>query len=818
MKKFIIKLLILVLIIQTSFNLIDMINNVSNAVTKIYVEKGSTTTITANSSDYTIEDTSIASATSDFTIKAQLGTTSSYNGDKVELSSCEYTWTDAGRGNGTYYATKGNLYLYLYYSRNNSYVNGTATSPLTVANNNGNFTIHYNSSDYLSFNTTNNYFTATNRTGTAVNLYRKTTNGETSSTEIPGYIKVTQIEEETNYLVVKENGGNYYVLYPVQKANNGNTNYSETGKIINKYEYTITGNEVGTTTMTIGDEEYTITVYGENEEIELEAGDEFTDKALIITQGSSYTLQENISGTVTWSSSNTSIATVSRNGQVTAASTGTTTIKATSGNVTYNIKVTVVPRLTTEYTYNTRIVNIHIDCDDETTLYYNLTYGTDFIEAHDGTRVYIQVPRSNGWGGFFGGDTTYNYINFFAVPDDGYALSYMSGWYAPIVEETQSEVQNGRGPYLISTTQNEDVTNATKATAVGTAYSMGAEGMFGYTADGTEDVTQTFTVRSEKLPKISQKIYSINGNNYKDGDVAHPGEEVIFEVTLSKGAYDYVVNYDGTLTNSLSGATFLGTSPTGTGTSTSQTVNINSKGSVSQKYYIKYTIPENETEDVTNTVTFNYESYGNPSTSNRTGYVNSNASYKADRTGNASTTVTVKQKVIQAKSYITLTKEIAGNMRETDKYFKFLVNIDGTSGESYTILGQDNTVIYNNSQISTSSTYTVGSTNYVYLKGGQTVIIGLSSDETTSEIPEGTTYSIIEQDAEDYATTISGIQGETKTTGNMTVGEINTVEFLNSKDAAALTGGVFEIAVYAIIFVSSILGANIVIRKKYKNR
>ena len=52
----------------------------------------------------------------------------------------------------------------------------------------------------------------------------------------------------------------------------------------------------------------------------------------------------------------------------------------------------------------------------------------------------------------------------------------------------------------------------------------------------------------------------------------------------------------------------------------------------------------------------------------------------------------------------------------------------------------------------------------------------------------------------------------------MTVGEINTVEFLNSKDAAALTGGVFEIAVYAIIFVSSILGANIVIRKKYKNR
>ena len=109
-------------------------------------------------------------------------------------------------------------------------------------------------------------------------------------------------------------------------------------------------------------------------------------------------------------------------------------------------------------------------------------------------------------------------------------------------------------------------------------------------------------------------------------------------------------------------------------------------------------------------------------------------------------------------------------MRETDKYFKFLVTINGTAGDTYRITGQDSTITYNNNQITTSSTYTVGSTNYVYLKGGQTVIIGLSSDETTSEIPEGTTYSIVEQDAEDYATTISGIQGETKTTGNMTVG------------------------------------------------
>ena len=212
MKKVFIKLLILVLIIQTSFNLIDMMFNDSKAATKIYIEEGQTTTIEAQSSNYSIDDTSIATATSEHIVKAQLGTSSSYDGNEVDLNTCEYTWSDAGRGDGTYYATKGNLYLYIYYARTGAYINGTATSPLTVNNNNGDFTIHYQTSDYLSFNTTNNYFYAANSTGTPVNLYRQAANGETSSAEIPGYVKVTQIVLGTNYLVVKQNGGTYYLL------------------------------------------------------------------------------------------------------------------------------------------------------------------------------------------------------------------------------------------------------------------------------------------------------------------------------------------------------------------------------------------------------------------------------------------------------------------------------------------------------------------------------------------------------------------------------------------------------------------------------
>ncbi len=800
MKKIFIRLLILVLIIQSSFNLIDMIYNVSNAATKIYIEKGQTSTITAQSSSFSIDDASIASATNEPIVKAQLGTSSSYNGDEVELSTCEYTLADAGRGNGTYYATKGNLYLYIYYSRN--YINGTATSPLTVDNNNGNMTIHYQTSDYLSFNTTNNYFYAANATGTPVNLYRQATNGETSSTEIPGYVKVSQIVEDTNYLVVKQNGGTYYLLYPVQKVNNGNTNYSETAKIINRYEYTITGVDVGETTMTIGDKEYEIIVYGEDEDIEIEPSDDFEDKALIITAGLSYTLQTNTNSTITWSSENTSIATVNNRGQVTAVAVGNTNIRATVGGVTYTIPVTVTERLATN-NYNYRTINVYVDSDDETTAYYNYSHNSDFIKAPNGTRVYIRVPRYSN-----------NYTNFYAAPDDGYALSYMSEWYAPIVEETESEVRSGNGPSIFSDTQSQYFSNTNMANAVAEAYSRGAEGMFGYST--YSNVTETLSIRSEKLPKISQKVYSVNGQEYQNGDTIYPGDTAIFEVTISKGAYDYIVNYDGTLTSNLNGTVFLGTSPTGTGTNTTQQVTISTADSHTEKYYIKYTIPNGTVGNVTNTVTFDYESNGRASNTNSTGAVDSTASYKTSRTGNASATITVTQPA--AKSYITITKEVAGNMRETDKYFKFLVTIDGTNGDTYTIVGQDSTITYNNSSVNTSNTYTVGSTNYIYLKGGQTVTIGLASNGTTSEIVEGTTYSIVEQDAEDYLTTISGIQGETKNTGNKTIGATNTVEFLNSKDAAAFTGTVFEYAIYVVIFTISLISIYVLFVRNIKKK
>ncbi len=526
----------------------------------------------------------------------------------------------------------------------------------------------------------------------------------------------------------------------------------------------------------------------------LEPDDKFIDKEIIITAGTSYTIKTNTNLGITWGvEDNTIVSSPQSSGRFSSYKAGTTTIRATIQGETYAIPVTVIPRLVTNSNYRT--LDMLIDSDSDTTVYYNYSYGEDFTEVNNGTRIVLQMPRKKPIG----------YANFFAVPSEGKALSYMSGWYAPIVEETEEEVRNNGGPYLFSTAQTDNTTATNRASGVSRAYSMGAEGMFGYIS--SSDASGTLKIRSEKLPEITQDVYSINGNRYQTGDIAHPGDTVVFALELSKEQYEYLVNYEGTLESNLTGAEFIGTSPNGTGTDESQSISINTSNQYSSTYYIKYIIPSNASGEITNTVTFNYKSYGDPSTTDVVGKVDSTASYKKNRQMSAIAKITIGPETEIRKSYITIKNKILGNMREPEKYFKFLVNINWTQGDTYRIFGQDSTITYNEQQINTSNTYTVGSTNYVYLKSNQTITIGVLSDGETFEIPEGVTYSVTEQDAEDYLTTIEGIQGETKSTGNLTIARTNnTVEFTNSKDAAALTGINFEfISYYIVIFASSVI-------------
>ncbi len=776
MKKRIIKLLILILIVQISFNLIDMIFKSTKGVNKIYVAEGGTYTLTASSSTYTLGDSSIASVsvgTPYSYTAAGLGTDSNYDEEEVSLEDCLYTFT---KYKSFYRILSGNIYMKPGKTSKVYYANSSGWANVTVSNSNGNFT--FKVSYYLYFNT-DNYITSSNSSST-FNLYKPIEAGETSSTEIPGYIKVTSITEGKEYLVVKQNGNNYYLLYPSTSTSN---NYAQTAKVKNVtgVDYTITGNTLGTTTLSIDGEQYEITVYDENTILEPDSN--FADKALTIGLGTTYKINTNISGFV-WSSNDTSIATVTSDGTVTPVSLGETTLLANLNGMKYEYRVRVINGASSGLK-----VDVLIDTDDETIPYYNPNFGNEFYELVDGERVYGYI-----------GTSTYRAVDFWGAPKNGYVLSYLYGSFSPITTNTPGEVENGNSTNLFNT-QASNLGTQLVSSGVTNALSNNIEGAFGFSRASNSglNVSESFTFRSERLSaEISQEVYSINGNTYQNGDQVDSGDTVILKVTVSKTSSDEnLIVYEGTLTNSLSGAVFIGTSPSGNGNASSQSVTINSKGTTSQTYYIRYVVPNSVPDNISNTVSFAYSTYADEALKT--------ASYKIERQ-TLTDTVSLNSDETQNTTFISLTKEVAGNMRETDKYFKFLVTINGTSGDTYTITGQDSTITYNNNQISTSSTYTVGNTNYVYLKHGQTITIGIAGDGSTTQIPVGVTYSIVEQDAEDYITTVQGIQGETKTTGNLTTqGTTNTIEFLNSRDAAAMTGRYFEFTAYAIIFAGTIM-------------
>lgn len=796
MKKFFIKLLILVLIIQANFNLIDMMFKSTKAVNKIYVAEGETYTFTASSSTYTIGDSSIASVSTDTSTYAigKRGTSNAYNGNEIDLENCLYTFTANGNNYGIASGTN-----YLYIRRSGNWLNYTyspnytTTANITVTNNNEDFTFRSSTRYYLYFNT-NGYITGYT-SGSTFSLYKPVEEGETSSTEIPGYVKVTSITSGEKYLIVKQNGNDYYALYP---STSTTTNYDQTVKISQKSgtEYTITGNSLGNTTLTVDGEVYEITVYDENTILDPDA--KFNDKALTIGMGTTYTIDTNVSG-MTWVSNDTSIATVSSSGVVTPVSKGETTLTATYNGMKYRFRVRVIDGTTSGI-----LVNVSVDTDDETIPYYNPSFGTEFHELVDGEKVYGYLSNS-----------TYQGVDFWAGPKDGYVLSYMStsNGHTPIAENTITDIQNGSSTYFLQTQAN-NFTTSDVVDSIRKAVELNITGVDGFsrTSGASGAINFTMVFRSDKLStNVKQEVYSINGERYSNGDKANPGDTVIFEVTVSKSSTDeYQINYDGTLKSNLDGAVFLGTSPTGTGTSSTQNVTLSSKNPTSKTYYIKYVIPNSVSSNITNVATYEYSTYAESTVKT--------ATYKIEQSP-ISDSVTVNVEGVVENTYITLTKEVAGNMRETDKYFKFLVSINGTNGDTYRISGQDSRITYNDTQINTSSTYTVGSTNYIYLKGGQTVTIGLASNGIDSQIPVGVTFSVTELDAEEYLTTITGVQGATKTTGNLTTQNSgNVVEFLNSRDAAALTGGFFEVVTYLLIFIISMIFVYVFIIKAIKKK
>lgn len=157
---------------------------------------------------------------------------------------------------------------------------------------------------------------------------------------------------------------------------------------------------------------------------------------------------------------------------------------------------------------------------------------------------------------------------------------------------------------------------------------------------------------------------------------------------------------------------------------------------------------------------------------------------------------------------LTLSKTVTGNMANLDEYFKFKLEINGTSGDEYVILGQDDTVTYGDTQITTDSTYNVGEDNYVYLKNGQTITIG-TTEGGLNQIKVGTTYKIIEQDATDYETYIDESDVNNKESAEKTASaaeEENATTYENHKEQESITGVFISIAPFVIAILIAVIG------------
>ncbi len=101
-------------------------------------------------------------------------------------------------------------------------------------------------------------------------------------------------------------------------------------------------------------------------------------------------------------------------------------------------------------------------------------------------------------------------------------------------------------------------------------------------------------------------------------------------------------------------------------------------------------------------------------------------------------------------SYIKVRSSVSGNMADPDKYFRYKINLTGAAnGDRFVVTGQDNEIVYGGEALAPSSELVAGADdNYVYLKHGQEVTIGIANG--VKQLPIGITYTIDSDDQENY--------------------------------------------------------------------
>ena len=168
---------------------------------------------------------------------------------------------------------------------------------------------------------------------------------------------------------------------------------------------------------------------------------------------------------------------------------------------------------------------------------------------------------------------------------------------------------------------------------------------------------------------------------------------------------------------------------------------------------------------------------------------------------------------------IQIENRLDGNLKEYDKdvYFKYKISIQGPVGDTYQILGQDPTIIFDNQKIETKKEYIISNNTeenfvIVYLKDQQSLTIGYN-EKGFREIPKGTHYTITKMGGEKWLTVMD--DKERDSIELVTGEEDKTVIIVNKRDYDSAITGVFYITIpFMILWIIAISGMILFPRKK----
>ena len=395
--------------------------------------------------------------------------------------------------------------------------------------------------------------------------------------------------------------------------------------VIDGNTMTITGVAAGTTTVVVEAGTYHITVTdipdGEFSNIgeltfvsETGSADYSLNQTishLILTPGVSYDLALYADGeelgngyTVSWESADSSIASVNNSGRITANRVGETTVTATVTDRDGNIVGRHIATVTVIDDGNgySREVEFYVADVQNTTLYYvenGHTGDFDFIAVEEGTVIYGNP--SGKWN-----------MVYFAAPDEGYALTYLSAannygttdWTSirdnQLVDPANSNFQNAYG---------DNYYNQVLQLAQGT---YGCDGCFWFTRDntsgGTGECRAYIIAISEKLPTVEKSVAEVNGEDYAEDMAIHVGDTITFAVTVTRYQSTYGISYsNASLTDNLDGAYFRDTYYNRSTLDISDDLGSHRYNGETYTYYVDYEVQQDDLETlITNTVDLEY--------------------------------------------------------------------------------------------------------------------------------------------------------------------------------------------------------------------